>query len=204
MSGSFQKHLPQVEAAAKELKELGIEVLSPPPALLQSVHRGFARLGGDPSKELRMPEDRHLDAISASDFVWFTGQDGYIGPSSAFELGLARGLKVPAFASSSINDVTLREYVARAHRARDVLRLLRPISGQRETSLLLDPASAIMLMQRELDRIAAIYASQEPPLDIYQSSHVRHAAKRLVSLLGNLVEAPRTNRLVSAGQPGGL
>jgi nucleoside 2-deoxyribosyltransferase len=56
-------------------------------------------------------EKHHLRAISQSDFLWIHAPDGYIGTSTALEIGYALALQTPIFSSVEITDQTLRQFI---------------------------------------------------------------------------------------------
>src|SRR5207244_10765345 len=62
---------------------------------------------GDRPSEI---EARHVEAIRAADFVWLHAPDGYLGPSGAFELGIAAAAGVPVFSRNVPRDVGLRDF----------------------------------------------------------------------------------------------
>ena len=56
-------------------------------------------------------EDHHLLAIKQADFLWLYAPEGYVGISSAFEVGFASAVGLPVFSSHKVSDVMLREYI---------------------------------------------------------------------------------------------
>jgi NTP pyrophosphatase (non-canonical NTP hydrolase) len=71
----------------------------------------FVRLVDEEDESVRMIEQRHLDAISASDFVWLHAPDGYVGTSASMEIGHAQALGVPVFSDTVVEDEVLRGLV---------------------------------------------------------------------------------------------
>ena len=89
--GSFNKHLDKIEMLISILNKQGIKVLSPRNTTIMDVKNGFILLEGDRMKHnCTWPiESRHLEAIKKSDMVIACNYDGYIGFSTAFEIGYA-------------------------------------------------------------------------------------------------------------------
>ncbi len=110
ISGSFRRFLSGVADASEVLRGLHVDVLSPLGVEVEAETAGFLHLKGDRSRVVRVVQDGHLHAISASDFLWLV-TDGYVGPSAAMEIGFAACCRVPVFADAVPSDVTLREYV---------------------------------------------------------------------------------------------
>ena len=52
-------------------------------------------------------EERVLDSIQKSDFVWLFAPDGYVGISAAFEIGVAHSLGIPIYSDKSLYDEML-------------------------------------------------------------------------------------------------
>lgn len=95
--GSFNRHLEDVGHDLDAFKELGVEVLSPRSSAVASIRNGFLYVEGDQHRSIRTTEDRHLEAMAHSDFVWLVAPDGYLGPSVLFELGYAIALGIPVY-----------------------------------------------------------------------------------------------------------
>ncbi len=112
ISGSFKKFYQEICSAYEIFERNGIVVLSPSKSRIINPGAEFALLESDPkgasNKEL---EDRHLEAIANSDFLYVVSPNGYAGKSAVFEMGHANALRRPIYCSDSINDVTLEMYV---------------------------------------------------------------------------------------------
>lgn len=52
-------------------------------------------------------EERVLESIQRSDFVWLFAPSGHVGPSAAFEIGVAHSLGVPIYTNSELEDEML-------------------------------------------------------------------------------------------------
>lgn len=110
ISGSLNKDVEAVRRAIRWLRSKGIRVLSPPSGEVDSYDAGFAHLDGDRSREKKFVEDDHLNAIRRSDFLWIASPAGYLGLSTAFELGFAEALGVPTYAPKDLDEDPLNEY----------------------------------------------------------------------------------------------
>lgn len=97
ISGSF-KYKPEIDKLIDVFTEQDVEVLEPtkgwlilPPTELLTIRRQ-GRLRPLPSEEnltARQIEDRFLRAIDKSDFMYVMNIEGYIGLSTAMEIGYA-------------------------------------------------------------------------------------------------------------------
>src|SRR5436305_1073674 len=95
VSGSFHRHMPAIEAAVGELWAKGVEVLSPANPQVVDFRGEFLFVASDRLRSIKLVQDRHLEAIGQSDFVWLVCPDGYTGPSACLEIGYARCAGVP-------------------------------------------------------------------------------------------------------------
>ena len=98
VSGSFQRHLGAVAQTHRELQQLGAVVLSPRGSSTVGRRKGFVYLEGDIGS-IQDIELRHLAAIAASDFLYVADPEGYIGSSTAAEIGWALAHGVPVWAA---------------------------------------------------------------------------------------------------------
>jgi SAM-dependent methyltransferase len=99
ISGSLRRFLPEMEEAARELKEVGISVLSPRAFQVIDEKNGFVFLEGDEG-EASTIQNSHLQAITNSDFLLLVCPGGYLGSSASLEVGYALALGIPIFALS--------------------------------------------------------------------------------------------------------
>lgn len=101
VSASFNRHLPEMQLAVQELWDEGARVLSPMrPTPFREISGGFLLLDGDRSftdLSIKSVQDRHLVCIAASDFLWVVCPDGYVGNSTAMEIGVAVASNVPIY-----------------------------------------------------------------------------------------------------------
>ncbi|MEU6745339.1 NUDIX hydrolase [Spirillospora sp. NPDC046719] len=95
--GSFRQHYPQVLAAAQLFADAGITVKSPPMSRPTDHGRQFVRFASDsPSCSDHAIQAATLEKIFSSDLVYVVNPGGYIGRTTAYELGRIheRGLAV--------------------------------------------------------------------------------------------------------------
>ncbi|MDP3735212.1 MAG: hypothetical protein Q8R39_02160 [bacterium] len=111
VSGSFRKHLAEIQEAIRQFRALGVTVLSP--QLSPAVNPGddFVLLESDDTDDPSVLEQRHLDAIAEAHLLYICNPGGYIGPTVAMEIGWARAHEVPIVASHTLADVTLMHFV---------------------------------------------------------------------------------------------
>lgn len=103
ISGSFNRHLSQIQEKISELKQNGIDVLSPTMSVPESRIGGFVKLRTDEGLP-REIELKHLESISKSDFLYVVNPDGYIGNSVALEIGYAICNNIPIYSQEKPRD----------------------------------------------------------------------------------------------------
>jgi hypothetical protein len=145
VSGSFHRHMPAIYDAVGELRSLGVNVLSPSDPRVVDHLGDFLFVASDKLRSIKLVEDRHLEAIRASNFLWVVCPDGYTGPSTCGEIMAAYVLGVPVFADSPALDVTIGQYVKRV---RSMRLLVETMSARHKIELdashiLIDPDHAI-------------------------------------------------------------
>src|SRR5439155_3304904 len=111
VSGSFHRHMHAIDRAVAELAELGVRVLSPANPQIVDRIEDFLFVASDRFRSVRLVQDRHLESIRASNFLWLVAPDGYVGQSASMEIGYAVAVGVPIFATLAPSDLTLRQYV---------------------------------------------------------------------------------------------
>jgi len=110
VSGSFKKHLNRINETILEFKKNGIEVLSPQLSRPISRESDFVILESDKGN-LKEIESKHLEAISQSDFLYVVNPRGYIGKSSALEIGFALSRNVPVYSLQKPIDPVFSSFV---------------------------------------------------------------------------------------------
>lgn len=145
VSGSFTRHLVEIQRAVAELTEHGVRILSPEqPTIVETVD-GFVFVASDRHRSVKLVQDRHLASIAHSDFLWLEDSDGYVGQSAALEIGFAIGLGIPIYSRSLPIDLTMRQYVQRVPNIATAVSLAsanRTTDAKETASLLVDPLNA--------------------------------------------------------------
>ena len=78
VSGSFHRHMPAIYDAVGGLRALGVEVLSPSDPRVVDHLGEFLFVASDKLRSIKLVEDRHLEAIRASDFLWVCALTGIL------------------------------------------------------------------------------------------------------------------------------
>lgn len=157
VSGSFRRHMSAIYEAVTELSELGVDVLSPSdPRVVEQIGE-FVFVASDRVRSIRMVEDRHLECIRASDFLWLVSPDGYVGQSASMELGYAIAHGVPIFCQDVPADGTLQKYVQLVPSSSAALPLTHRANGapSQRSSFLIDPINVIDRAHDRLDYLRA-------------------------------------------------
>jgi hypothetical protein len=111
ISGSFRKFYEGILVAIETFENNEIKVLSPKKSEVVEEKDGFAFLKSDGTRNIKVLEDCHLQAIKNSNFLYVYNPNGYLGHTVSFEIGYAHRSVIPIFSLEHINDVTLKEYV---------------------------------------------------------------------------------------------
>lgn len=111
VSGSFHRHMGAIYRAVGELKEAGLDVLSPADPRVVDYVGDFLFVASDKLRSIKLVQDRHLRAIRSSDFLWVECPDGYTGPSVSMEIGAAYAFGIPVYSITKPGDSTLQAYV---------------------------------------------------------------------------------------------
>jgi len=106
----------EVKLTVEELFDYGAVVLSPqrPVTVDRAFAPGFLLLDSDRNfrnVSIKAVEDRHIDAITKSDFVVLVCPGGYLGNSVAMEMGAAWASNVPLYAVHAPIDDKLGHWV---------------------------------------------------------------------------------------------
>ena len=121
VSGSFFKFKPEIDRTIDEFRDLGITVLAPekgwlfiPNRIQRAKYMEFRPLPSERKMSIRQIEDSFLLKIKQADFHYIANFEGYLGPSSALEIGFAMACGVPSFSVEQIkldepNDLWLKK-----------------------------------------------------------------------------------------------
>jgi hypothetical protein len=146
-----------ITAAVHELAAHSVRVLSPADPRIIAQQGEFLFVASDSVRSIRLVQDRHLESIRASDFLWLVCPDGYVGQSASMELGFAAAYGVPIFTTRMPDDWTLREYVKIVPTLSAAVKLIA--SGRREKpcgGILIDPQASVDHAHLILERIGAV------------------------------------------------
>lgn len=153
VSGSFHRFMPQIESAVLEFTEAGMHVLSPSyPKVVDHIGE-FLFVASDRVRSIRLVQDRHLDCIEASDFLWLVCPGGYVGQSASMELGYAVAKEVPIMSTELPSDLTLRQYVRRVDSVDHARRAIRDTDRRPPETFLIDPHASVESAHKVLERI---------------------------------------------------
>lgn len=156
VSGSFRRHLPAIQRAVETLVDLGWVVLSPADPRVAGSFGDFLFVRSDIRRSIKGVQNRHLEAIGRSDFLWLVCPDGYVGQSAAMEVGYAVAARVPVYSDGVPTDWTLRQYVTPAGTLTAALRAVvdegaSPVAAP--PSLVLEPEAALAIVRGQVDDI---------------------------------------------------
>lgn len=155
VSGSFHRHLHAITRAVYELTDFGVRVVSPADPRVVETFGVLNFVASDPFRSIRLVQDRHLESIRSSDFIWLVASDGYVGQSASMEIGFAAAHGIPIFSDDAIFDVTLREYVQRVDNIAACLHSLETERSIPVEGLLINPYDNLELVRKSLDKIEA-------------------------------------------------
>lgn len=111
VSGSFHRHLAAIYMAVGEFRAAGVTVLSPSDPRVVDHLGEFLFVASDRIRSIRLVQDRHLQCIGASSFLWLVAPDGYVGSSASMEIGYAVAARTPIISDAAPADATLSRYV---------------------------------------------------------------------------------------------
>lgn len=193
VSGSFHRHMDDIVRSVTELVELGVAVLSP--ADPRVVHRmgDFLFVASDRVRSVRLVEDRHLQSIRASTFLWLVCPDGYVGQSASMEIGYAVASNIPIFSASNPSDLTLQQYVRQVPDLRTAVEAAKSAafrSPQRLRYFLIDPHASIDEAHQLLDEMQKAF--EKAPAEINDEMQRQIYRKR--DALADLLLIDRTTR----------
>src|ERR1700683_3029483 len=163
VSGSFNRHLHAIDLAVQDLGALGVRVLSPADPRIVETVGAFHFVASDEFRSIRMVEDRHLDSIRSSQFLWVVASDGYVGPSVSMEIGYAAAYKVPILTVDDVYEAKIRALVRRIDSIWSCRRYIENPRVDQGTSLLIKPHESLEVVRDSLDRIEATVRKARAP-----------------------------------------
>jgi len=154
VSGSFHRHIDHIYDDVKEFKHRNVKVVSPEYPVVADEINSFLFIESDFHRSIKHVQDRHLTAISISDFLWLTCPDGIIGTSASLEVGFAIAINKPIYCRTSILDSTLDKYVTKVSEPGQALRSAMRYNSQDENlKLIIDSNEAILLLHKYVDEL---------------------------------------------------
>lgn len=111
LSGSFHRDTEGMNRSYRELIRNQCQVLSPRRLDFINPSALFVKHRVEESDDEMTIEKHHLQAIEQSDFLWIHAPEGYIGVSTALEIGFAYAHRIPIFAQELPDDVTLKHFI---------------------------------------------------------------------------------------------
>jgi len=153
VSGSFHRHMSAIYEAVGTLRDAGVIVLSPADPRVVDYEGEFLYVASDKFRSVRLVQDRHLECIRSSSFLWLVAPDGYVGPSAAMEIACAVGAGTPVFSEHQVADLTMRQYVTKVAGVSDVLNRLLDHHSHDIPNVLVAPDHVIAQAHYYIDRL---------------------------------------------------
>jgi hypothetical protein len=160
VSGSFHRHMEAIAKAVETFNARGVRVLSPSdPRVVDSVG-SFLFVASDKHRSIRLVQDRHLAAISQSDFLWLVSPDGYVGQSASLEIGFAIAFGIPIFCEKLPSDLTLRKYIQKMDDIDEAITRVKAATEGRtygpSSSLFINPAETLDIAHDQLEVVRGL------------------------------------------------
>jgi len=186
VSGSFHRHMAAIAEAVAELTDLGVHVLSPADPRIVAAHHDFFFVASDKTRSVRLVQDRHLESITASAFLWLVTPDGYVGQSASMEVGYAVARGVAVYSTTLPSDLTLRQYVRQVPHVRAAIMDSATIQEHRPLpGFLVDPLGSIGEAHDVLERMQSLLLRPAPNIDDAAAAAVYRERSRVRKLLGD-------------------
>ena len=107
----------------RECKKLGIEVHIPRHPVRKSSINGFVFLKGEKGTPKQLQEN-NFEAIARSSFVLVVNTNGYIGSSTAMEIGYAIAKDIPIFCTDKPEDYVFQLYTQYGKTLPEIIEIL--------------------------------------------------------------------------------
>ena len=184
LCGSFHRYLQAFSDRILEFESSGCEVLSPRNVRVVDEIGEFLFVASDPYRSIKLVESRHLFAIGSSDFVWLVAPNGYVGLSTALEIGLAVAKGKTVYTVIPPNDLTIREYVVVVESPQQAIKhyYLEKRKKSREGGILLDPVMFTDYAHSIVDQIGLLLGSSELDAVTELEEKVSRLVQELLSL----------------------
>jgi hypothetical protein len=113
LSGSFHKDQEGLDRSYRELVNNQCQVLSPRSLAFEDSKVLFVKHTVEKDDSVGVIQRHHLQAISLSNFLWLHAPGGYIGTSTAMEIGYAYHNGTPIFSDNVPHDEMLKHFVTK-------------------------------------------------------------------------------------------
>ena len=111
LSGTYHKDRDGLMSVYNELVTYGCQVISPHRLNFEAEETIFVRDMAERDMSEESIERHHLVGIKQSDFLWIHAPNGYIGLSTALEIGFAIAHNIPIFSYSELSEPIFRPFV---------------------------------------------------------------------------------------------
>jgi NTP pyrophosphatase (non-canonical NTP hydrolase) len=121
LCGTFREDLEGLTHAFNELRDLGCRILAPGTAESFLESDEFLDADEEQIEASERLQRRHLETIQHARFMWLHCPRGYVGPTTALEIGFARASGLPVFSVTPPQDIVLQKFVRLVTSPRDVI-----------------------------------------------------------------------------------
>lgn len=111
VSGSFNRHMDELEEAVFQLTEAQHEVLAPRSLGIVDCDGAFLFVVGNKVRKVEYVVDEVFRAIGDFSLLVVVAPKGSVGMSVAMEIGFAIALGIPVVSTDVVDNWTLREYI---------------------------------------------------------------------------------------------
>lgn len=111
LSGTYHKDRDGLVSLYNELVAYGCQVISPHRLDFEAEETIFVRDIAERELSEESIERHHLIGIKQSDFLWVHAPNGYIGLSTALEIGFAIAHNIPIFSYSELSEPIFKSFV---------------------------------------------------------------------------------------------
>jgi hypothetical protein len=187
VSGSFHRCMVGIYSAVHELRALGVNVLSPADPRVVDAAGEFLFVASDRLRSVKLVQDRHFEAIRASDFLWVVCPDGYTGPSTSAEIGAAQVLGIPTFSDRRPLDITLRHYVTEASSMRAAIAATsarRSPRSRARAHILLEPDHSVARSIAALEQIGRVLTGRCTEIEHSPEEEVQRGLEIIADTVG--------------------
>jgi hypothetical protein len=184
VSGSFHRHMDAISSAVQALTDRGVQVISPADPRVVEARGDFLFVASDRVRSVRLVQDRHLESIRSSDFLWLVAPDGYVGQSASMEMGFAIASDIPVYGLALPHDLTLRQYVSIVGDIRLAIAeaKLRTEPRRRKPGFLIDPRASFEEAHAILDEMSSAFSDSSANIDDSRAEDIYASRDKLTGL----------------------